>query len=167
MPHDLQNSLNISPLFFQALLLSNVSRKRFSAGEVINLMSADAQQLMDLTANLNLLWSAPFQILMAVSLLWQELGPAVLAGVAVLVFVIPINALVATRVKKLKVRKRQPRVTCVKQKLSFLTGVDNNHLVNSVHVEIIQIYHSFIHSTSIDWTSVLCRSTAVRRTDKF
>uniref|UniRef100_G1M748 Canalicular multispecific organic anion transporter 1 n=1 Tax=Ailuropoda melanoleuca TaxID=9646 RepID=G1M748_AILME len=99
MPHDLQNSLNIFPLFFQALLLSNVSRKRFSTGEVINLMSADAQQLMDLTANLNLLWSAPFQILMAVSLLWQELGPAVLAGVAVLVFVIPINALVATRVK--------------------------------------------------------------------
>uniref|UniRef100_A0A452UFR3 Multidrug resistance-associated protein 1-like n=1 Tax=Ursus maritimus TaxID=29073 RepID=A0A452UFR3_URSMA len=105
MPHDLQNSLNISPLFFQALLLSNVSRKRFSTGEVINLMSADAQQLMDLTANLNLLWSAPFQILMAVSLLWQELGPAVLAGVAVLVFVIPINALVATRVKKLKILK--------------------------------------------------------------
>uniref|UniRef100_A0A452UFS7 Multidrug resistance-associated protein 1-like n=1 Tax=Ursus maritimus TaxID=29073 RepID=A0A452UFS7_URSMA len=74
-----------------------IYKKRFSTGEVINLMSADAQQLMDLTANLNLLWSAPFQILMAVSLLWQELGPAVLAGVAVLVFVIPINALVATR----------------------------------------------------------------------
>lgn len=104
-PHDLQNSLNILPLFFQALFLSNVSRKKFSTGEIINLMSADAQQLMDLTANLNLLWSAPFQILVAVSLLWQELGPAVLAGVAVLVFVIPINALVATRVKKLKVRK--------------------------------------------------------------
>uniref|UniRef100_A0A452UFP3 Multidrug resistance-associated protein 1-like n=1 Tax=Ursus maritimus TaxID=29073 RepID=A0A452UFP3_URSMA len=113
----------IGLIYKKALLLSNVSRKRFSTGEVINLMSADAQQLMDLTANLNLLWSAPFQILMAVSLLWQELGPAVLAGVAVLVFVIPINALVATRVKKLKVRKRQPRVTCVKQKLSFLTGI--------------------------------------------
>lgn len=112
-------------------------------------MSADAQQLMDLTANLNLLWSAPLQILMAVSLLWQELGPAVLAGTAVLVLVIPINALVATRVKKLKVRKRLHPVTRVKQKPSFLTCVDNNHLANSVYVEITQLCHSFIQPISI------------------
>ncbi|MBZ3876593.1 Canalicular multispecific organic anion transporter 1 [Sciurus carolinensis] len=68
-------------------------------------MSTDAQQLMDVTANLSILWSAPFQILMAIFLLWQELGPAVLAGVAVLLFVIPINVLVAIRVKKLKILK--------------------------------------------------------------
>lgn len=98
-------TLSILLLFSQALLLSNVSRKQFSTGEIINLMAIDAQQLMDLMTNINLLWSAPFQILMAISLLWQELGPAVLAGVAVLVFVIPMNALVANRVKKLKVRK--------------------------------------------------------------
>uniref|UniRef100_A0A8C0TYI0 Uncharacterized protein n=1 Tax=Canis lupus familiaris TaxID=9615 RepID=A0A8C0TYI0_CANLF len=94
-------------IYKKALFLSNVSRKRFSTGEVINLMSADAQQLMDLTANLNLLWSAPFQILMAISLLWQELGPAVLAGVAVLVFVIPVNALVATRKSQTKNKDKQ------------------------------------------------------------
>lgn len=98
-------TLSILLLFSQALLLSNVSRKQFSTGEIINLMAIDAQQLMDLMTNINLLWSAPFQILMAISLLWQELGPAVLAGVAVLVFVIPMNALVANRMKKLKVRK--------------------------------------------------------------
>ena len=98
-------TLSILLLFSQALLLSNVSRKQFSTGEIINLMAIDAQQLMDLMTNINLLWSAPFQILMAISLHWQELGPAVLAGVAVLVFVIPMNALVANRMKKLKVRK--------------------------------------------------------------
>lgn len=98
-------TVSILLLFSQALLLSNVSRKQFSTGEIINLMVTDAQQLMDLMTNINLLWSAPFQILMAVSLLWQELGPAVLAGVAVLVFVIPMNALVANRMKMLKVRK--------------------------------------------------------------
>uniref|UniRef100_A0A8C6AL61 Multidrug resistance-associated protein 1-like n=1 Tax=Monodon monoceros TaxID=40151 RepID=A0A8C6AL61_MONMO len=89
----------IGLIYKKALLLSNVSRKKFSTGEIINLMSADAQQLMDLTANINLLWSGPFQILMAISFLWQELGPAVLAGVAVLVFVIPMNTLVANRMK--------------------------------------------------------------------
>uniref|UniRef100_A0A452UFE1 Multidrug resistance-associated protein 1-like n=1 Tax=Ursus maritimus TaxID=29073 RepID=A0A452UFE1_URSMA len=113
----------IGLIYKKALLLSNVSRKRFSTGEVINLMSADAQQLMDLTANLNLLWSAPFQILMAVSLLWQELGPAVLAGVAVLVFVIPINALVATRVKKLKKSQTKNKDKQIKLLNEILHGI--------------------------------------------
>uniref|UniRef100_A0A673UJY8 Multidrug resistance-associated protein 1-like n=1 Tax=Suricata suricatta TaxID=37032 RepID=A0A673UJY8_SURSU len=113
----------IGLIYKKALLLSNVSRKRFSTGEVINLMSADAQQLMDLTANLNLLWSAPLQILMAVSLLWQELGPAVFAGAAVLVLVIPINALVATRVKKLKKSQTKNKDKQIKLLNEILHGI--------------------------------------------
>lgn len=66
-------------------------------------MSADAQQLLELALNMNLLWSAPFQIIMAVVFLWKELGPSVLAGVALLLLVIPINALIAAKVRRLKV----------------------------------------------------------------
>uniref|UniRef100_A0A8C0IA41 Uncharacterized protein n=1 Tax=Bubo bubo TaxID=30461 RepID=A0A8C0IA41_BUBBB len=86
----------------QALTLANSSRQNYTTGEIVNLMSADAQQLMELTVNINLLWSAPFQIIMAVIFLWKELGPSVLAGVALLLLVIPINALIAAKVKRLK-----------------------------------------------------------------
>ncbi|XP_054556332.1 multidrug resistance-associated protein 1-like isoform X2 [Talpa occidentalis] len=110
-------------VYKKALLLSNVSRKKFSTGEIINLMSADAQQLMDLTANLNLLWSAPFQILMSIALLWQELGLAVLAGVAVLVLVIPINALVATKMKTLKKRQTKNKDKEIKLLNEILHGI--------------------------------------------
>lgn len=75
-------------------------------------MSADAQQLMDLTVNINLLWSAPFQIIMAVFFLWQELGLSVLAGVVMLLLVIPMNALIAAKVKRLKVRYFKNRLSC-------------------------------------------------------
>ncbi|XP_076974835.1 multidrug resistance-associated protein 1-like isoform X1 [Tamandua tetradactyla] len=113
----------IGLVYKKALLLSSISRKNFSTGEIINLMSADAQQLMDLTANLNLLWSAPFQILMAISLLWQELGPAVLAGVAVLVLVIPLNALVAARVKNLKKSQTKTKDKQIKLLNEILHGI--------------------------------------------
>uniref|UniRef100_A0AC11ETC9 Uncharacterized protein n=1 Tax=Ovis aries TaxID=9940 RepID=A0AC11ETC9_SHEEP len=116
-------TVSILLLFSQALLLSNVSRKQFSTGEIINLMVTDAQQLMDLMTNINLLWSAPFQILMAVSLLWQELGPAVLAGVAVLVFVIPMNALVANRMKTLKKNQRKNKDKQIKLLNEILHGI--------------------------------------------
>lgn len=68
-------------------------------------MSADAQQLLELAINMNLLWSAPFQIIIAVVFLWKELGPSVLAGVALLLLVIPINALIAAKVRRLKILK--------------------------------------------------------------
>uniref|UniRef100_A0A8C6DPB9 Uncharacterized protein n=1 Tax=Moschus moschiferus TaxID=68415 RepID=A0A8C6DPB9_MOSMO len=113
----------IGLIYKKALLLSNVSRKQFSTGEIINLMATDAQQLMDLMANINLLWSAPFQILMAISLLWQELGPAVLAGVAILVFVIPMNALVANRMKKLKKNQRKNKDKQIKLLNEILHGI--------------------------------------------
>ncbi|KAM6212965.1 multidrug resistance-associated protein 1-like [Sarcoramphus papa] len=89
-------------IYKKALTLANSSRRNYTTGEIVNLMSADAQQLMELTVNINLLWSAPFQIIMAVVFLWKELGPSVLAGVALLLLVIPINALIAAKVKRLK-----------------------------------------------------------------
>ncbi|NXY67006.1 MRP1 protein, partial [Glareola pratincola] len=102
-------------IYKKALTLANSSRRNYTTGEIVNLMSADAQQLMDLTVNINLLWSAPFQIIMAVVFLWKELGPSVLAGVAVLLLVIPINALIAAKVKRLK--KSQMRYSDQRVKL--------------------------------------------------
>ncbi|XP_040515028.1 multidrug resistance-associated protein 1 isoform X2 [Gallus gallus] len=89
-------------IYKKALTLASSSRRRYTTGEMVNLMSADAQQLMELIVNINLLWSAPFQIIMAVIFLWKELGPSVLAGVAVLLLVIPMNALIAAKVESLK-----------------------------------------------------------------
>ncbi|PIO27183.1 hypothetical protein AB205_0088470, partial [Aquarana catesbeiana] len=93
----------IGMIYKKSLNLASSTRRKFTTGELVNLMSSDAQQLMDLTVNINLLWSAPFQILMAIIFLWQELGPSVLAGVAVLILVIPLNAYIAGKVKQLKV----------------------------------------------------------------
>ncbi|NWS41791.1 MRP1 protein, partial [Probosciger aterrimus] len=92
----------IGLIYKKALTLANSSRRNYTTGEIVNLMSADTQQLMEMTVNINLLWSAPFQIIMAVVFLWKELGPSVLAGVALLLLVIPINALIAAKVKRLK-----------------------------------------------------------------
>ena len=43
-------------------------------GEIVNLMAVDAQRFMDLASYICLLWSAPYQIILAVYFLYQELG---------------------------------------------------------------------------------------------
>lgn len=43
-------------------------------GEIVNLMSVDAQRFTDLMAYINMVWSAPLQITLALFFLWQYLG---------------------------------------------------------------------------------------------
>jgi hypothetical protein len=54
--------------------MSNTARKETTVGEIVNLMSVDAQRFMDLTAYLNMIWSAPLQIGLALYFLWHTLG---------------------------------------------------------------------------------------------
>lgn len=55
----------------QALVITNSVKRKFTLGEMVNLISVDAQRFMDLVFLLNLLWSAPLQIILAVYFLWQ------------------------------------------------------------------------------------------------
>lgn len=58
----------------QAIKISNSARKESTVGEIVNLMSVDAQRFMDLTTYLNMLWSAPLQIGLAIYFLYNILG---------------------------------------------------------------------------------------------
>eukprot|EP01069_Polyplicarium_translucidae_P009347 Polyplicarium_translucidae@DN3309_c0_g2_i1.p3 len=47
-------------------------------GEVVNLMAIDAQRLQDFAPSAAVLWSAPFQMVIAISMLYGQLGPSAL-----------------------------------------------------------------------------------------
>lgn len=68
-------------------------------------MSIDAQRFLMLMLNLHVIWSGPFQVSVAIYLLWSELGPSALAGIAILLIMIPINTFVARKSKVLQVGK--------------------------------------------------------------
>lgn len=78
----------------------------------MNLMSVDAQKLMDVTNFIHLLWSNVLQICLSIYFLWAELGPSVLAGVGVMVLLIPINGVIATKNRAIQV-KQQSLGTCL------------------------------------------------------
>lgn len=64
----------MNTIYLKALKLSNAARKESTVGEIVNLMSVDAQRFMDLVVYLNMIWSAPLQIALALYFLWQTLG---------------------------------------------------------------------------------------------
>ncbi|KAJ3191005.1 hypothetical protein HK101_008174 [Irineochytrium annulatum] len=91
----------ITAVYKKALKLSSSSRQSSTVGEIVNLMAVDASRLGDLTTYLHILWSGPFQISLALYFLYQALGPSVFAGVAVMLVMIPINAVLATKSRDL------------------------------------------------------------------
>ncbi|XP_014612657.1 PREDICTED: multidrug resistance-associated protein 1 isoform X5 [Polistes canadensis] len=113
----------ITAIYRKAMRMSNSARKESTLGEIVNLMSVDAQRFMDLTAYINMIWSAPLQIVLALSFLWEKLGPAVLAGLAVMIVLIPINALIANKVKTLQIRQMKDKDDRVKLMNEVLNGI--------------------------------------------
>lgn len=70
--HGVEHSCFLRPIIgLQALVITNAAKRSSTVGEVVNLMSVDAQRFMDLTTFLNMLWSAPLQIILALYFLWQ------------------------------------------------------------------------------------------------
>ena len=89
---------------FQALKLSGSAKRATTVGEIVNLMSVDAQKVQDIFSYSNLLWEAPIEIALAMYFLWQVVGVASLAGLAVIIILLPINAIyLANQIRKLQV----------------------------------------------------------------
>ncbi|XP_015591556.1 multidrug resistance-associated protein 1 isoform X6 [Cephus cinctus] len=113
----------IAAIYRKALRMSNAARKESTVGEIVNLMSVDAQRFMDLTAYINMIWSAPLQIALALYFLWDILGPSVLAGLAVMIILIPVNAFIASKVKTLQIRQMKNKDERVKLMNEVLNGI--------------------------------------------
>lgn len=66
-------------------------------------MSVDAGRFEGNTHFLPMIWSLPLQVSLSLYFLWTLLGPSVLAGLAVMILLIPINGTMAKKVRSLHV----------------------------------------------------------------
>ncbi|KAG8191790.1 hypothetical protein JTE90_026825 [Oedothorax gibbosus] len=113
----------ISIVYKKALVLSNSARKDFTVGEVVNLMSVDTQRVMDYVQMVNLLWSAPLQIVISIYLLWQQLGLATLAGLGVMILMIPLNAAISIYIRNFQVSLMRDKDARTKLMNEVLNGI--------------------------------------------
>ncbi|XP_074882257.1 ATP-binding cassette sub-family C member 2 isoform X4 [Buteo buteo] len=113
----------IAAIYKKALTMSSATRKESTVGETVNLMSADAQRFMDTANFVHQLWSSPLQIILSIVFLWRELGPSVLAGIAVIVLLIPINGLLVAKAKTIQVRNMKNKDERMKIMSEILNGI--------------------------------------------
>lgn len=97
-------------IYSKSLKLSNEGRASKSTGDIVNYMAVDTQRLQDLTQYGQQLWSAPYQIVLCMVSLYQLVGVSMLAGVGVMILMIPVNGLVARMMKRLQKEQMKNKV---------------------------------------------------------
>jgi ATP-binding cassette, subfamily C (CFTR/MRP), member 1 len=112
----------ISAIYKKALKLSNEGRSSKTTGDIVNYMAVDGQRLQDLTQFAQQLWSAPFQIIICMISLYQLVGWSMLAGIGVMIIMIPINGFIARIMKNLQ--KQQMKNKDARSRL--ITEIINN-----------------------------------------
>uniref|UniRef100_A0A8C4NTG3 Multidrug resistance-associated protein 4 n=1 Tax=Dicentrarchus labrax TaxID=13489 RepID=A0A8C4NTG3_DICLA len=78
-------------IYRKALGLSSESMGRTTTGQIVNLLSNDVNHFDEITLNLHYLWVGPLQAVVIILLLWYEIGPSCLAGVAGIALMLPVQ----------------------------------------------------------------------------
>ncbi|KAJ9087838.1 hypothetical protein DSO57_1029157 [Entomophthora muscae] len=113
----------VAAIYQKSLRLSGASSQNSSVGEIVNYMSIDAQRLQDLCSYLHIAWSGVFQIIIALVLLYRQLGVSALAGFALMVVAIPLNVGIGRRLRNLQQRLLKVKDSRIKLMDELLNGM--------------------------------------------
>ncbi|KAH9872673.1 hypothetical protein J1614_005067 [Plenodomus biglobosus] len=79
------------------------SETQVTTGAIINLMAVDAFKVSEISAYLHFLWAnTPVQVVVAIVLLYRILGYSSIAGIGMMVILLPINMYVAKQFAKIQ-----------------------------------------------------------------
>ncbi|XP_062567586.1 multidrug resistance-associated protein 1-like [Saccostrea cucullata] len=88
-------------LYRKMTKLSNTAKKDCTVGEMVNLMSDDAQRVIHALFQLHFLWIGPLQACVALYFLYQELKFAAVLGFSLFFVFIPLNVFIAKKHHKI------------------------------------------------------------------
>jgi ABC-type bacteriocin/lantibiotic exporter with double-glycine peptidase domain len=86
-------------------------------------MSVDSQRMIDFFLVVNTLWAAPLQIVIALILLWQQLGIATLAGMVFMIILFPFNGYITTKMRNIQILMMKEKDKRVKLMNETLNGI--------------------------------------------
>eukprot|EP00529_Nitzschia_sp_RCC80_P007056 CAMPEP_0113524496 /NCGR_PEP_ID=MMETSP0014_2-20120614/46247_1 /TAXON_ID=2857 /ORGANISM="Nitzschia sp." /LENGTH=1530 /DNA_ID=CAMNT_0000422611 /DNA_START=90 /DNA_END=4685 /DNA_ORIENTATION=- /assembly_acc=CAM_ASM_000159 len=110
-------------LYRKALNVSAAGRAKTSTGQVVNMMSNDTMQLQRFLQFASFTIVAPLQIVIALVLIYGQVGNAMWVGVAYMLFLLPINAKVFSVVANMRRKVLKYSDMRVKMMNEILTGI--------------------------------------------
>lgn len=113
----------VAALYRKVFLIDSRSRRQYTAGEIMNLMSVDVEEVSQFLLLSTQLWTVPLRIVMTLALLWQYLGPSCLATVAVMVLATGATSYVARLCDKYQTKQMGFKDIRLRQINEILNGI--------------------------------------------
>ncbi|XP_028966861.1 canalicular multispecific organic anion transporter 2 [Galendromus occidentalis] len=110
-------------VYEKSLRLSPGARREKTVGEIVNLMSNDAQILRDTVRTGHMLWSTPVQIVAASALIYLDMGISVGAGLLFMLVMIPLSVCLATFQKAVLAAQMKDKDSRIKLMNEILNGM--------------------------------------------
>ena len=130
-------SSTIAIVYKKIFRVSSDENKSRSTGQITNLISVDAERLGDITTYLHSLWYSCLQVGLSIFFLWGQLGASCLAGVAVIIVMVPVANVIASHMGDV-----QSRLMIAKDKRLN----SNNELISAMKVIKLQAWEDSFRS---------------------
>ena len=113
----------IAAVYRKALTMSNEAKRGSTVGEIVNLMAIDSDRINLAIGYLWVLWSAPFQITLALIFLWFQVQEAVFGGLLVIAISFPVNFFIAKIQRSYQVGQLLYKDKRIRQMGEILNGI--------------------------------------------
>ncbi|XP_025016128.1 multidrug resistance-associated protein 1-like isoform X2 [Tetranychus urticae] len=110
-------------VYSKSLTLNDEARKRFTTGQITNLMSVDVERIETIAYFANIFWSAPLQVIIALWLLYRELGYSSLFGAFVMLVMGPLDGIVVKYSEKFQEKLMDRKDKRIKFISEILNGI--------------------------------------------
>ena len=112
-----------SAVYRKSLKLSPAGRQNNTVGQIVNYMQLDASRIEYVASSIHVVWDGLFQVFGYTALLLNFLGPAVLAGIAAMLIIIPVNTYFLKKLSTLRAANSKLTDSRVKLTTEILQGV--------------------------------------------
>ncbi|KAF9974092.1 Canalicular multispecific organic anion transporter 2 [Actinomortierella ambigua] len=113
----------IGMVYRKALVLSSGAKQKSTSGEITNHMSVDAERWNNAVTFMPSFVSIPFELAVALWLLYQQIGWSVFVGLATIFVMMPFQALVAKFYQKAKTQKLEAMDARIRIMNEILSGI--------------------------------------------
>ncbi|KAJ3284573.1 hypothetical protein HDU76_008272, partial [Blyttiomyces sp. JEL0837] len=121
-------------VYRKSLRLSGAAKQEFNPGRITNMISTDLVRLDLFVVFFHLMWTFPFQVIVIIGLLISVLGPSALAGVCLLIAMIPLQAYIIrllVNLRKANATTTDQRVKLTAETLGAIRAVISANLIRS------------------------------------
>ncbi|XP_040061761.2 multidrug resistance-associated protein 1-like [Ixodes scapularis] len=164
----------IGAIYRKTLRISSESQQSYTVGELVNLVSVDADRVFRLCSGFGFVVAGPLLIAITLALLWQYLGVACLAGVAVMIVIMPMVAVVMSIGHKYQTAQMKLKDKRLKGMAEILSSIkilklfawENPFMekISSIRSEEMELLKKYSYLTAFSCFCMTCSSVLVALT---